>query len=213
MKEGKAEYFVAVDIETKEETYVKVIPPQPEGDDLGGITEEEKKKIYKNEEDLGNKITKFYASNQGETHITDSDNGKIMNMLLFGKSSQDEIPTLENSVEVKCVVNPTVKVTNEDNVKVQSVTFNDITLYSVPVKDGGNITINGQKYIADYIDIENRKIVKFVKKMFIKQTRWSKAVNNGVFRFYSGVDDAFGIGGNKVIKNSFAISSHFVFFK
>ena len=28
-------------------------------------------------EDLSNKITKFYASNQGETHITDSDNGKI----------------------------------------------------------------------------------------------------------------------------------------
>lgn len=88
MKEGKAEYFVAVDIETKEEIYVKVIPPQPEGDDLGGITEEERKKIYKNEEELGNKITKFYASNQGETHITDSDNGKIQDMMLYGKSEQ-----------------------------------------------------------------------------------------------------------------------------
>lgn len=162
-------------------------------------------------ESLGNKITKFYASNQGETHITDSDNGKIMDMKVFGKSQQDGTPSPENPVEIKSVVNPTVKVTNEDGLKVQSVTFNDITLYSVPVKDGGNITINGQKYIADYIDIENRKIVKFVKKIFIKQTRWSKAVNNGVFRFYSGVTDAFGIGGNKVIKNSFAISSHFVF--
>jgi hypothetical protein len=47
MKEGKAEYFVAEDIETKEEVYVKVIPPQPEGDDLGGITEEEKKRFIK----------------------------------------------------------------------------------------------------------------------------------------------------------------------
>ena len=88
MKEGKAEYFVAVDIETKEEIYVKVIPPQPEGDDLGGITEEERKKIYKNEEELGNKITKFYASNQGETHLADSDNGKIQDMMLYGKSEQ-----------------------------------------------------------------------------------------------------------------------------
>lgn len=88
MKEGKAEYFVAVDIETKEEIYVKVIPPQPEGDDLGGITEEERKKIYKNEEELGNKITKFYASNQGEIHLADSDNGKIQNMMLYGKSEQ-----------------------------------------------------------------------------------------------------------------------------
>lgn len=88
MKEGKAEYFVAVDIETKEEIYVKVIPPQPEGDDLGGITEEEKEKIYKNEEELGNKITKFYASNQGEIHLADSDNGKIMDMMVYGKSEQ-----------------------------------------------------------------------------------------------------------------------------
>lgn len=39
-------------------------------------------------EDLSNKITKFYASNQGETHITDSDNGKIQYMKVFGKSEQ-----------------------------------------------------------------------------------------------------------------------------
>lgn len=39
-------------------------------------------------EDIGNKITKFYASNQGETHLADSDNGKIMDMMLYGKSEQ-----------------------------------------------------------------------------------------------------------------------------
>lgn len=39
-------------------------------------------------EDLSNKITKFYASNQGETHITDSDNGKIQDMMVYGKSEQ-----------------------------------------------------------------------------------------------------------------------------
>lgn len=41
-------------------------------------------------EDLSNKITKFYASNQGETHITDSDNGKIEDMVLYGKSEQKQ---------------------------------------------------------------------------------------------------------------------------
>ena len=41
-------------------------------------------------EDLSNKITKFYASNQGETHITDSDNGKIMDMMVYGKSEQKQ---------------------------------------------------------------------------------------------------------------------------
>ena len=34
------------------------------------------------------KITKFYASNQGETHLADSDNGKMQDMMIYGKSSQ-----------------------------------------------------------------------------------------------------------------------------
>lgn len=41
-------------------------------------------------EDLGNKITKFYVSNQGETHLADSDNGKIMDMMLYGRSEQKQ---------------------------------------------------------------------------------------------------------------------------
>lgn len=40
--------------------------------------------------DLSNKITKFYASNQGETHLADSDNGKIEDMVLYGKSEQKQ---------------------------------------------------------------------------------------------------------------------------
>ena len=41
-------------------------------------------------EDLGNKIPKFYASNQGETHLADSDNGKIMDMMICGNSNQNQ---------------------------------------------------------------------------------------------------------------------------
>lgn len=41
-------------------------------------------------EDLSTKITKFYASNQGETHLADSDNGKIMDMMIYGKSEQKQ---------------------------------------------------------------------------------------------------------------------------
>lgn len=61
-------------------------------------------------EDISTKITKFYASSQGKTHLADSDNGKIQDMMLYGKSSQDGTPTPENPVEIKSVVNPTVKV-------------------------------------------------------------------------------------------------------
>lgn len=54
--------------------------------DLGPL----KKELGLLKEDLSNKITKFYASNQGETHFADSDNGKIMDMMLYGKSEQKQ---------------------------------------------------------------------------------------------------------------------------
>ena len=57
----------------------------------------DREQIAKNKEDIGslkedlsNKITKFYASNQGETHLADSDNGKIMDMMLYGRSEQKQ---------------------------------------------------------------------------------------------------------------------------
>ena len=62
-----------------------------------GATAEQVQQIEQNKTDIGslkedisNKITKFYASNQGETHITDSDNGKIQDMVLYGKSEQKQ---------------------------------------------------------------------------------------------------------------------------
>lgn len=293
-------------------------------------------------EDLSNKITKFYASNQGETHLADSDNGKIQDMMIYGKSSQDGTPTLENPVEIKSVVNPTVKLLgsnilkirdgeyqdvgctitvsngviklngtstdnkriylpidtpsmlkegteiifcpnniggtehlnkcyvdySNENTKSLSITSNivntpyvitrrdaryefklsikitggntfnnetwkpqiligkqitpfepykgqsiqlPITLNAIPVSSDGNVTINGQQYIADYVDVENGKIVKCVEKLFLKQTRWGIAINKGVLRFYNRTNEALGIDGSKIIKNLFSISSHFAF--
>lgn len=259
-------------------------------------------------EDLSNKITKFYASNQGETHLADSDNGKIMDMMLYGRSEQkkysgknllspvlksqttggitcvdngngtytftgtaantvdfkvygsgvvsDEVlkeftnkklvgcpsdggvkkyflrasdnityaytdtgqgakittdiryiyirfkegvtvsglifkpmvsddldatyddfepytggqpsPSPDYPQEIKSVVNPTVKVTNEDGLKVQSVTLNNITLNAIPVLSGGNVTIDGKQYISDYLDIEKGKLYRKVKRLNLK---------------------------------------------
>lgn len=293
-------------------------------------------------EDLANKITKFYASNQGETHLADSDNGKIQDMMIYGKSSQDGTPTPENPVEIKSVVNPTVKLlgrnilkirdgeyqdvgctitvsngviklngTSTDNKRIylpidtpsmlkegteiifcpnniggtESInkcyvdysnkntkslsivsntvntpyvitrqdaryefklsikitrgnTFNNetwkpqiligkqitpfepykeqsiqlpITLNAIPVSSDGNVTINGQQYIADYVDVENGKIVKCVEKLFLKQAQWGIAINKGVLRFYGRTNEALGIDGSKIIKKPFSISSHFAF--
>lgn len=118
-------------------------------------------------EDLSDKITKFYASNQGETHLADSDNGKIMDMMLYGKSSQDGTPTPDNPVEIKSMVNPTVKVTNEDETESQTVTL-PYTLNAIPVSSGGNVTIGEQQYISDYVDIEKGKLYRKVKRLNLK---------------------------------------------
>lgn len=224
--------------------------------------------------DKSNKITKFYASNQGETHITDSDNGKIQDMVLYGKSEQNQykginlLPTgisygeiIEVSIpkgtrifwvtdgtpaiggnfkfynedktqemwfgvdagkttmtrttdidakymellidktslvkiclgigddpvyepytggqpspspdypqEIKSVVNPTVKISSEDEAESQTVTL-PYTLNAIPVSSGGNVTIDGQQYIADYVDVERGKLVKMVDSSKLDNTQ------------------------------------------
>ena len=133
--------------------------------------EQNKKDVASLKEDLSNKITKFYASNQGGTHITDSDNGKIQDMMIYGKLSQDGTPSPENPVEIKSVVNPTVKVINEDGLKVQSVTLNNITLNAIPVNSGGNVTIGEQQYVSDYVDVEKGKLYRKVKRLNLKDVK------------------------------------------
>jgi hypothetical protein len=66
-------------------------------------------KINSLKEDISNKITKFYASSQGETHLADSDNGKIMDMMLYGKSEQKQYSG-------KNLLNATLQTTTQNGV-------------------------------------------------------------------------------------------------
>lgn len=254
-------------------------------EDASKQNEQNKKDVDSLKEDISTKITKFYASSQGETHITDSDNGKIQDMMIYGKSSQDGTPTPENLVEIKNVVNPTVKVCGKNlwnpilggyingtngSIKEASKTqvavtdfiktsgkditviarnfssaieigyayrigfynaekkwikninlsngnkysintFNvtgteyirvsapsgiydtiqieygseatpyepyteqsvqlPYTLNAIPVTFGGNVTIDGQQYIADYVDVERGKLVKMVDSSKLDNTQ------------------------------------------
>lgn len=267
--------------------------------------EQNKKDVTSLKEDISNKITKFYASSQGENHLADSDNGKIQDMMLYGKSEQKQYngcqlidfskgiyirnatgsilndaitvtgknsysgiqfpislkkvmgnkiiltikkfsqsnskaPTnirivvstvnrkeyielskaydvsdnvtdivaevivnnnntgldISNTVtveglqlqigseqlgwepytggipspnpdypqEIKSVVNPTVKLSNEDGTQFKTVAL-PYTLNAIPVNSGGNVTIDGQQYVADYVDVERGKLVKKIKEI------------------------------------------------
>lgn len=259
-------------------------------------------------EDISTKITKFYASSQGETHLADSDNGKIQDMMVYGKSEQKQYsgknllnatfqtttvngvtctangdgtytlngtattitifdiaqdvscssfrlvgcpvggvhdasyelqartnnliygydtgdgknikadenfsiririntgincnnllfkpmivdaslypdatyddfepytggkpsPSPDYPQEIKSVVNPIVKVANKDGTQFKTATL-PYTLNAIPVSSGGNVTIDGQQYIADYVDVEREKLVRMVDDVEAKNYTW-----------------------------------------
>lgn len=110
-------------------------------------------------------------------------------------------PSPEYPQEIKAVVNPVIKTRGKNLVKasMQTVTNNGITcvnngdgtytmngtatgqtdfkpyqesqatlpyeLYAIPVSSGGNVTIDGQQYIADYVNVERGKLVRMCKKV------------------------------------------------
>lgn len=243
-------------------------------EDASKQIEQNKKDVDSLKEDLSNKITKFYASNQGEIHITDSDNGKIQDMMLYGKSEQNQYkginllpadisyletievlipkgthifwatdgtpalggnfrfrnedstqetwfgvdagktamtstinidakyidfliskdqsvkiclgigddpvyepytggqpsPSPDYPQEIKSVMNPTVKISSENETESQTVTL-PYTLNAIPVSSDGNVTINGQQYIADYADVKRGKLVKMVDSSKLDNTQ------------------------------------------
>ena len=45
------------------------------------------------------------------------------------------------------------------------------TLNAIPVSSGGNVTIDGQEYIADYVDVERGKLVRMVNSSKLDNTQ------------------------------------------
>lgn len=84
-------------------------------------------------EDLSTKITKFYASNQGETHLADSDNGKIMDMMIYGKSEQKQYSgkNLLNATLQTTTVNGVTCTNNGDGTYTVNGTATDIAIFVV----------------------------------------------------------------------------------
>lgn len=98
-------------------------------------------------EDISNKITKFYASSQGETHLADSDSGKIMDMMLYGKSEQKQYSG-------KNLLNATLQTTTKNGV-------------TCTANGDGTYTLNGTatektEFIIDVFNIDISKKYKLI---------------------------------------------------
>lgn len=76
-------------------------------------------------------------------------------------------PSPDYPQEIKSVVNPTVKVSSEDETESQTVQI-PYTFNAIPVSSGGNVTIGKQQYISDYLDIEKGKLYRKVKRLNLK---------------------------------------------
>ena len=80
-----------------------------------------------------NKITKFYTSNNGDTVLNDSDDGKIQDLVIYGKSEQKQYKGTNLAI-IKYPRIPTV---------LSGITFT--------INDDGSVTLNGTS-TADTID-------------------------------------------------------------
>lgn len=169
-----------------------------------GATTEQAQQIEQNKtdvaslkEDISNKITKFYASNQGETHLADSDNGKIQDMMIYGKSSQDRTPSPENPVEIKSVVNPTVKVFGKN-------LWNPILGGYISGNNGSIVeTSKTQSAVTDFIKTSGKDIT-VIARNFSSAIGSSYAYRIGLYNAEKKwIKNIFPSDGNKYSINTF----------
>ena len=102
--------------------------------------EQNKKDVNSLREDLSTKITKFYASSQGETHLADSDNGKITDMVLYGRSEQKQYSgkNLLNATLQTTTVNGVTCTNNGDGTYTLDGTANANAVFNL-----GSVTFTG----------------------------------------------------------------------
>ena len=183
------------EIENAVNKYLKENPVQP------GATTEQAQQIEQNKtdiaslktetdslkEDLSNKITKFYASSQGETHLADSDNGKITDMVLYGRSEQKQYsgknllnPTLQTTIKngVTCTangdgtytLNGTTTTTTVFDI-AQDVSYSSFRLAGCPVGGAHDVSYELQARTDNLIygyDTGDGKNIKANENFFIR---------------------------------------------
>lgn len=146
------------------------------------------------------KITKFYANNLGETNLPDSDNGKIMNMLIYGKSEQFQgeieledgttvtVPCPDYPQEIQSVVNPVVKVCGKNLLNPTLVTETSYGITCTANGDG-TYTLNGTA--TENVRFVLGGNVKLKKGVSYKFLGAPDGCSNSTYYLYNGIDGKY----------------------
>lgn len=174
-----------------------------------GATAEEAAQIKKNAEEINSlkesmttKIAKFYASNQGETHLADSDDGKIMDMMVYGKSEQKQYSG-------KNLLNATLQTTTQNGV---TCTNNGDGTYTIKgTNNSSNELIISLVATEDEAKIfYNSLIGKKVKFIVESGSTISNSLGRICFGFYNKTENKFSIetynGGNITVPTGYDLT-------
>lgn len=105
-----------------------------------------------------------------ESFSSSASNGiKLIGNLFYNKDNKILSHCVNTGNTVDYILSPMVLLENETNrsyeqYKEQVVNL-PYTLNAIPVSSGGNIQIDDQQYIADYVDVERGKLVRNVRKV------------------------------------------------
>lgn len=136
---------------------------------------------------------------KGESMVlTDAAEQYLIGCRIFGKSTQDGVPTPDAPVEIESVENPTLSVNTQSMVV-------PYTLRGIPVKTGGNyIDANGQRWICDEIDFDRGVYIQRTRKWVvdgsINPESLSVGTNGGTVLVYKYTNVMNGISTNRAPK-------------
>lgn len=108
-------------------------------------------------------ILKWGAYNSPITFTSDS-NGKCYLCVWYTSAH------IADESALKVMLEQGSTVTDYQPYTEQTVTL-PYTLNAIPVSSGGNVTIDGQQYIADYVDVEKGKLVRMVDSSKLDTTQ------------------------------------------
>lgn len=124
----------------KNDPKIMYLLPESSGTPRGNLPEEYSSLV----KEINNRIKKFYYSNEGSLDLTDCDDGLIQNLILYYANNQQPVIAVTSGL-----INYEIKL---DNTR----------LYCIEVTDGENVVINNKKYVADYIDMASKSVVRMV---------------------------------------------------